>query len=156
MARCTLRLMKKTRNISSLHLEHKRFAFHLYAPSSKVCESLHFFASCMLGEAVWDMQICDTTCHAMITRKHVAMETAITIVRRHISVTFLEQSRQQIVTNLETDQDHYTENRRGKLWRYKCLIHISRHRVSCLSFRWESWKFLYLSAMVTMDRTDYS
>ena len=113
MARCTLRLMKKTRNISSLHLEHKRFAFHLYAPSSKVCESLHFFASCMLGEAVWDMQICDTTCHAMITRKHVAMETAITIVRRHISVAFLEQSRQQIVTNLETDQDHYTENRRG-------------------------------------------
>ena len=59
------------------------------------------------------MQICDTTCHAMITRKHVAMETAITIVRRHISVAFLEQSRQQIVTNLETDQDHYTENRRG-------------------------------------------
>ena len=39
------------------------------------------------------MQICDTTCHAMITRKHVAMETAITIVRRHISVAFLEQSR---------------------------------------------------------------
>lgn len=69
----------------------------------------------MLGEAVWDMQIYDTTCHAMITRKHVAMETAITIVRRHISVAFLEQSRQQIVTNLETDQDHYTENRRGKL-----------------------------------------
>ena len=44
--------IKKTRNISSLHLEHKHFAFHLYAPSSKVCESLHFFASCMLGEAV--------------------------------------------------------------------------------------------------------
>ena len=55
------------------------------------------------------MQICDTTCHAMITRKHVAMETAITIVRRHISVASLEQSRQQIVTNLETD--HYTETR---------------------------------------------
>ena len=55
------------------------------------------------------MQICDTTCHAMITRKHVAMETAITIVRRHISVAFLEQSRQQIVTNLEPD--HYTETR---------------------------------------------
>ena len=55
------------------------------------------------------MQICDTTCHAMITRKHVAMETAITIVRRHTSVAFLEQSRQQIVTNLETD--HYTETR---------------------------------------------
>lgn len=57
------------------------------------------------------MQICDTFCHAMITRKHVAMETAITIVRRHISVAFLEQSRQQIVTNLETD--HYTETRKG-------------------------------------------
>ena len=44
----------------------------------------------------------------------------------------------------------------GKLWRYKCLIHISRHRVSCLSFRWESCKFLYLLAVVTIDWTDWS
>lgn len=44
----------------------------------------------------------------------------------------------------------------GKLWRYKCLIHISRHRVGYLSLRWESCKFLYLSAMVTIDRTDWS
>lgn len=90
-------LMKKTRNISSLHLEHKRFAFHLDASS-------------LLHAGRRGIQICDTFCHAMITRKHVAMETAITIVRRHISVAFLEQSRQQIVTNLETD--HYTENRK--------------------------------------------
>ena len=109
---------------------------------------------CELHAGRGGMQICDTTCHAMITRKHVAMETAITIVRRHISVAFLEQSRQQIVTNLEPD--HYTETRSGKLWRYKCLIHISRHRVSCLSFRWESCKFLYLLAVVTIDRTDWS
>ena len=94
-------LMKKTRNIPSLHLEHKRFAVHLDASSLRV--------------ACWETRYTnsDTFCHAMITRKHVAMETAITIVRRHISVAFLEQSRQQIVTNLETDQDHYTENRRG-------------------------------------------
>ena len=66
---------------------------------------------CELHAGRRGIQICDTFCHAMITRKHVAMETAITIVRRHISVAFLEQSRQQIVTNLETD--HYTENRKG-------------------------------------------
>ena len=64
---------------------------------------------CELHAGRGGMQICDTTCHAMITRKHVAMETAITIVRRHISVAFLELSRQQIVTNLEPD--HYTETR---------------------------------------------
>lgn len=60
--------MKKTRNISGLRLEHKRFAVHLDA------------FLCELHAGRGGMQICDTFCHAMITRKHVAMETAITIV----------------------------------------------------------------------------
>lgn len=105
---------------------------------------------CELHARRGGMQICDTTCHAMITRKHVAMETAITIVRRHISVAFLEQNCDEFGA-----RPLYRDSL-GKVWRYKCLIHISRHRVSCLSFRWESCKFLYLLAVVTIDRTDWS
>ena len=105
---------------------------------------------CELHAGRGGMQICDTTCHAMITRKHVAMETAITIVRRHISVAFLEQNCDEFGA-----RPLYRDSL-GKVWRYKCLIHISRHRVSCLSFRWESCKFLYLLAVVTIDRTDWS
>lgn len=105
---------------------------------------------CELHAGRGGMQICDTTCHAMITREHVAMETAITIVRRHISVAFLEQNCDEFGA-----RPLYRDSL-GKVWRYKCLIHISRHRVSCLSFRWESCKFLYLLAVVTIDRTDWS
>ena len=94
MARCTLQANEKD----------KKYFKSPPAPSSKTF-------LCQLHAGRGGMQVCDTLCHAMITRKLVVMETVITIVRRHISVAFLEQSRQQIVTNLETD--HYTENREG-------------------------------------------
>lgn len=143
--------MKKTRNISSLHLEHKRFAFHLYAPSSKVCESLHFFASCMLGEAVCK--------YVTLLVTQWLRETCCYGNGHYNRPSPYFSCFPWTIKTANCDEfggrPLYRDSL-GKLWRYKCLIHISRHRVSCLSFRWESCKFLYLLAVVTIDWTDWS